>query len=124
MYRDPTGSGKGLEALNEICSRIPVSVIFGGENDLMYVLEFHKCTLHDSYITDHILCKMPSWIALLVDIFCLSTASKAQATWFVATSSWLYSLLKCPCADSSTTTTEVGESNSRHPDRFTSTFKK
>ncbi|KIJ59413.1 hypothetical protein HYDPIDRAFT_190512 [Hydnomerulius pinastri MD-312] len=35
MYRDPTGSAKGLEALNSICTHIPVSVIFGDDSDYM-----------------------------------------------------------------------------------------
>ncbi|KIM52365.1 hypothetical protein SCLCIDRAFT_141294 [Scleroderma citrinum Foug A] len=35
MYRDPTGPSSGLEALNEVSGRIPVSVIFGGEKDLI-----------------------------------------------------------------------------------------
>ncbi|KAF8838206.1 hypothetical protein BDN67DRAFT_109238 [Paxillus ammoniavirescens] len=34
MYRDLTGPSKGLESLNSICTRIPVSVVFGDENYL------------------------------------------------------------------------------------------
>ncbi|KIJ12891.1 hypothetical protein PAXINDRAFT_82138, partial [Paxillus involutus ATCC 200175] len=34
MYRDLTGPSKGLESLNSICARIPVSVVFGDENYL------------------------------------------------------------------------------------------
>jgi len=84
MYRDPTGSSRGLEALNEVSRRIPVSVIFGGENDMMYVRKSEEGVLHGNYVVDHILSKMPSWIALLDVISCLSTASKVQATWLVA----------------------------------------
>lgn len=35
MYRDSTGSNRGLELLNETCRYLPVSVIFGGKNDWM-----------------------------------------------------------------------------------------
>jgi alpha-beta hydrolase superfamily lysophospholipase len=33
MYSDPTGSDKGLQAIDDLCVRIPVSVIFGDDND-------------------------------------------------------------------------------------------
>lgn len=74
MYRDPTGPSSGLEALNEVSGRIPVSVIFGGEKDLMYVRKSEEGVLHGNHVVDHILCKMPLWIALLDVISCPSIA--------------------------------------------------
>ncbi|KAF9239173.1 hypothetical protein BU15DRAFT_88161 [Melanogaster broomeanus] len=35
MYRDQTGPAKGLESVNDLCARLPVSVIFGDHNDYM-----------------------------------------------------------------------------------------
>lgn len=35
MYRDMTGSQKGIESLNKLSETIPIGVIFGDKNDYM-----------------------------------------------------------------------------------------
>ncbi|KAH7907127.1 Alpha/beta hydrolase fold-1 [Hygrophoropsis aurantiaca] len=37
MYRDADGATKAVADLDQVCTRIPVSVIFGDDNDFMYV---------------------------------------------------------------------------------------
>ena len=36
MYKEPDGATKPVQDLDKVCARIPVSIIFGGENDYMY----------------------------------------------------------------------------------------
>jgi len=36
MYREPDGATKPVQDLDKVCARIPVSIMFGGENDYMY----------------------------------------------------------------------------------------
>lgn len=39
MYREPEGATKPVQDLDKICSRIPVSIVFGEENDYMYAVQ-------------------------------------------------------------------------------------
>ena len=39
MYREPEGATKPVQDLDKICSRIPVSIVFGGENDYLYAVQ-------------------------------------------------------------------------------------
>jgi hypothetical protein len=39
MYREPEGATKPVQDLDKTCSRIPVSIVFGGENDYLYAVQ-------------------------------------------------------------------------------------
>lgn len=50
MYMEPDGATKPVQDLDKVCPRIPVSIVFGSDNDYMYAVFTTPCLTIDGQI--------------------------------------------------------------------------
>lgn len=62
MYREPDGATRPVQDLDKICPRIPVSIVFGNNNEYMYAVPTNTSLILDGRIcgaVDPAQCRMP-----------------------------------------------------------------
>jgi hypothetical protein len=87
MYREPDGATKPVQDLDKVCSRIPVSIVFGSDNDYMYAASTNSSLTIDGQIcgvVDPAQCRMHWLIRLQAGVFPLSRGSTELDTWYAA----------------------------------------